>query len=55
MVFQGNHLDGPHPGSQAITPECQDHKGMNQVACPPLCPWDQSRLVRHTVGVSIDD
>ena len=55
MVFQGNRLDGPHPGSQAITPECQDHKGMNQVACPPLCPWDQSRSVRHTVGVSIDD
>ena len=50
MVFQGNCLDGPHPGSQAITPECQDHKGMNQVACPPLYPW-----VRHTVGVSIDD
>lgn len=55
MALQGNRLDEPHPGFQTVAPGSQPHKGMDQVACPPLCPRDKSRSVRYSVGVSIDD
>lgn len=54
MGFQGNHLMGLIPDLCAITPECQAHKAINQVPCPPLS-LGPVQWVRHTVGVSIDD
>ena len=55
MALQGNCLDGSHPGFQTVAPGSQPHKGMDPVACPPLCPRDQTRSVRYAVGVSTDD